>query len=262
LPTSSGLMSDVDAAFSEDDFLGGKLRLKQPKRGHRAGHDAVLLAAATPVRQGERVVDLGAGVGAAGLAVAARIREIDLVLVERDEALVEIARDNLASNKLKGRAIALDVAAGAAAFAAAGLQPESVDRVLMNPPFNDPSRQQASPDPTRRAAHEDNDDTLATWMRSVRRILKPASTVSLIWRAEEIARVLAALESGFGALAVLPVYPRPDAAAIRILVRATKGSRAATALLPGIVLNGPASRAPDEVQAVLNGTDVLPLARL
>jgi len=261
LPTSSGLMSDAVASLSEDEFLGGKLRLKQPKHGHRAGHDAMLLAAATPARAGERIVDLGAGVGAAGLAVASRINGIDLVLVERDEDLVDIARANLAANGLKGCAVALDVVAGAAAFAAVGLGPDSVDRVLMNPPFNDPSRHQASPDPMRRAAHEDDDDTLATWMRSVRRILKPAGTVSLIWRAEEIGRVLAALETGFGAPMVLPVYPRSDAAAIRILVRATKGSRAPAALLPGIFLNGNTGRAPDDVQAVLEGKDVLPLAK-
>ena len=253
-------MSDVPASFSEDNFLGGKLRLKQPTRGHRAGHDAVLLAAGTPARFGERVVDLGAGVGAAGLAVATRVRGIDLVLVERDEALVEIARSNLAANKLKGRAIALDVTASAAALAAAGLPPDSADRVLMNPPFNDPSRHQASPDAARRSAHEEDDDTLAVWMRTVRRILKPAGTVSLIWRAEGIARVYVALEAGFGDVTVLPVHPRPDAEAIRILVRATKGSRASTALLPGIFLNGEAGSVPDEVQAVLNGAAILPLA--
>jgi len=119
-------MSDVAASFSEDDFLGGKLRLRQPTRGHRAGHDAVLLAAATPARAGERVVDLGAGVGAAGLAVAARIKDIDLVLVERDEALVDIARANLVTNRLNGCAVALDVGASAAEFAAAGLLPDGV----------------------------------------------------------------------------------------------------------------------------------------
>jgi tRNA1(Val) A37 N6-methylase TrmN6 len=255
-------MSDVAASLSEDEFLGGKLRLKQPMRGHRAGHDAVLLAGATPARAGERVVDLGAGVGAAGLAVAARIKDIDLVLVERDEALVDIARANLAANKLNGRAIALDVTASAAEFAAAGVPADSVDRVLMNPPFNDPSRYQASPEPRRRAAHEDDDDTLASWMRCVRRILKPAGTVSLIWRAEEVGRVVAALETGFGALMVLPVHPRPEAAAIRILVRATKGSRTATALLPGIVLNGIAGHTPENVSAVLEGAAVLSLAKL
>jgi tRNA1(Val) A37 N6-methylase TrmN6 len=253
-------MSDVPTSLSEDKFLGGRLRLKQPKRGHRAGHDAVLLAAATPAKAGERVVDLGAGVGAAGLAVASRLHGVDLVLIERDEGLVEIAQSNIAANTLKGRAIALDVTASAAAFAAVGVPPDSADRVLMNPPFNDPSRHQASPDAARRRAHEQGDNTLAAWMRTARRILKPAGTVSLIWRAEGIARVYAALEAGFGDVMVLPVHPRPDAEAIRIIVRATKGSRASTALLPGIFLNGAAGSVPDDVQAVLNGAAVLPLA--
>jgi tRNA1(Val) A37 N6-methylase TrmN6 len=220
----------------------------------------VLLSAATPARPGERIVDLGAGVGAAGLAVAVRVRPIELVLVEQDELLVDLARANLAANGLTGLAIALDVTASAADFVAAGLPPDSTDRVLMNPPFNDSSRHQASPDAARRSAHEQDDNTLATWMRSVRRILKPAGTVSLIWRAEDIARVLAALQTGFGDVMVLPVHPRSDAAAIRILVRATKGSRGPTVLLPGIHLNREAGRVPDEVQAVLRGDAVLPLA--
>ena len=78
--------------FTEDAFLGGRLRLRQPKSGHRAGHDAMLLAAATPARSGDRVVDLGAGVGAAGLAVAKRVAGIELVLVEIDEVLADLAR--------------------------------------------------------------------------------------------------------------------------------------------------------------------------
>ena len=56
----------------------------QPKRGHRVGHDAILLAAACPARAGERAVDLGAGVGAAGLALAARVAGTTVTLVEID----------------------------------------------------------------------------------------------------------------------------------------------------------------------------------
>ena len=55
---------------SDDAVLGGRLRLRQPLRGHRVGHDAILLAAATAAQAGEHAVDLGAGVGAAGLALA------------------------------------------------------------------------------------------------------------------------------------------------------------------------------------------------
>ena len=74
-------MTDLAADVTEDAFLGGQLRLRQLKSGHRAGHDAMLLAASTPARSGDRVADFGAGVGAAGLAVAKRVVGIDLVLV-------------------------------------------------------------------------------------------------------------------------------------------------------------------------------------
>src|SRR6202049_2234336 len=99
LPTNCGPMTDpvTDAhEFTEDTFLGGQLRLRQPRSGHRAGHDAMLLAAATPARSGDHVVDLGAGVGAAGLAVAKRVAGVNLSLVEIDAALADLARGNAA----------------------------------------------------------------------------------------------------------------------------------------------------------------------
>ena len=72
---------------TDDAVLGGRLRLKQKKRGHRVGHDAILLAAATSAKAGDRVVDFGAGVGAAGLALAVRVPEVDVTLVEIDPEL-------------------------------------------------------------------------------------------------------------------------------------------------------------------------------
>src|SRR6201999_3424895 len=131
--TNCGPMTEASAEFTEDGFLGGKLRLRQPKSGHRAGHDAILLAAATPARSGDRVLDLGAGVGTAGLAVAARIAEITLVLVEIDQGLVEMAQANAIGNGISAEPHALDVTSGAERFASVGLVPDSVDVVLMNP---------------------------------------------------------------------------------------------------------------------------------
>ncbi|MFZ1187654.1 MAG: methyltransferase, partial [Pseudolabrys sp.] len=56
---------EAEIETSEDAVLGGRLRLRQPLRGHRVGHDAILLAAATGARAGEHAIDLGTGVGAA-----------------------------------------------------------------------------------------------------------------------------------------------------------------------------------------------------
>src|SRR5262245_16483303 len=130
--------------ITEDAVLGGRLRLRQPKQGHRVGHDAILLASACRAAPGEHLVDLGAGVGAAGLALAARVAGISVTLVEIDPNLVALASTNVHLNGLgdRVRAVALDVLAPAQAFADAGLMPGSAAGVLMNPPFNDAARQQ------------------------------------------------------------------------------------------------------------------------
>lgn len=247
------------ADFTDDLFLGGRLRLRQPRRGHRAGHDAMLLAAATEARPGQRVADLGTGVGAAGLALARRVGGLDLMLVEIDQALAALACENAQANAIAAHVVVLDVAADAATFAAAGLGPDSVDAVLMNPPFNAAARHQASPDAGRQAAHMAPAELLATWIHAARRVLKSGGVLTLIWRAEGLADVLATLDRGFGSVEVLPVHPAPRRAAIRVLVRAIKGGRAPMALHPGLMLGGDRA-AEAAIQAVLNGEVVLSLA--
>ncbi|WP_298270711.1 methyltransferase [uncultured Bradyrhizobium sp.] len=247
--------------ITEDGFLGGQLRLRQPRSGHRAGHDAILLAAATPARPGDRVVDLGAGVGAAGLAVARRVGGIDLVLVEIDPALAELARNNAGANAIKAEVTVLDVEAGASAFADSGLGPDSADVVLMNPPFNDPLRHRASPDEVRERAHVATATTLAGWVHVARRILRSNGQLAMIWRADGIAEVLAALDRGFGSLEILPVHGEASSPAIRILVRATKGGRAPTRLHAALLLNEGSGVPNKWVQEILAGKGELPLAR-
>lgn len=254
----------MPAEVTEDAVLGGRLRLKQPRHGHRVGHDAILLAAACPARAGERAVDLGAGIGAAGLALAVRVDGAKVTLVEVDADLAALATANAQVNGLAARvgSVVLDAAAPARAFAAAGLGPESIARVLMNPPFHDPARQRASPDRQRRLAHVAPGGTLPAWIRTAARLLRPRGTLTMIWRADGLAEVLRALGSAFGAATVLPIHPRPGEAAIRVLVRATKASHAPLSLLPGFVLNDHAGRPTAEAEAVLRGGAALPLSEL
>ena len=260
LPTNCGPMTKPSLDVSEDAFLGGKLRLRQLRSGHRAGHDAVLLAAATPARPGDRIADLGAGVGVAGLAVASRVAGIDLVLVEIDPALSDLARGNAAANDIAAKVIVLDVEAEAAAFAACGLAPDSLDAVLMNPPFNDPARHRRSPDDARGMAHVATDSTLANWIHAARRILKSRGVLTLIWRADGLAEVLSALDHGFGSLEILPVHGDVKTPANRILVRAIKGGRAPTQLHAALMLNDESGLPNKRVQEILAGKGILPLA--
>jgi tRNA1(Val) A37 N6-methylase TrmN6 len=248
------------AGFTEDAFLGGQLRLRQPKSGHRAGHDSMLLAAATAVRPGDRVVEFGAGVGAAGLALAKRVSEIRLALVDIDAGLAELARVNATANAIAADVIVLDVTSEASAFADAGLAPDSVDVVLMNPPFNDPARHRASPDKARESAHVARPTTLTSWIHASRRILKSGGVLTLIWRADGIAEVLAALDHGFGSLEILPVHGDVKSAANRVVIRATKGGRAPTQIHAGLMLNDESGVPNKEVQEILAGKGILPLA--
>src|ERR1700726_3952003 len=258
--TSCGPMTELSRQFTDDAFLGGQLRLRQLKSGHRAGHDAMLLAAAVSAGSGDRVVDFGAGVGAAGLAVARRVAGIELVLVEIDEVLAGLARGNAASNALAADVVVLDVTSAAEIFAAAGLPPDSVDVVLMNPPFNDPARHRASPDKAREIAHVSTAVTLDNWIHAARRMLKSGGVLTLIWRADGLAELLAALGRGFGSLAILPVHADANMPAIRVLIRAIKGGKAPLQMHAALILNDESMVPNKQVQEVLAGKGVLPLA--
>jgi tRNA1(Val) A37 N6-methylase TrmN6 len=255
-------MTEPHFETTEDAFLGGQLRLRQPKSGHRAGHDAMLLAAATPARPGDRVVDFGAGVGAAGLALATRVPGIEIILVEIDGKLAELARGNAASNAIQADVIAIDIASSADVFAAAGLSPDSVDVVLMNPPFNDSRRHRSSPDKSRETAHVADATTLDSWVHAARRILKSGGVLSLIWRADALAEILSVLDRGFGSLAMLPVHGDPAKPAIRVLIRAIKAGRAPTQIHAGVMLNDESGVPNKQVQEILAGRGVLPLATI
>ncbi len=254
-PDKAGLAADL----TDDAVLNGRLRLRQRRRGHRVGHDAILLAAATGARAGDRAVDFGSGVGAAGLALAVRVPDVEVTLLELDPELSALAAENIERNGLSGRAraVVLDVIGSADDYAAAGLSPGAADHVLMNPPFHDASRQNLSPDAGKRLAYAADEGLLTAWLDAASRVLHSAGAVTLIWRADALAEVLAALGETFGGVAVLPVYGRAGQPAIRVLVSAHKGSRAPLMLLPGLNLNDEDGKPTAEAEAILRGAEAL-----
>ncbi len=246
---------DAQAAETTDDaFLGGRLHLLQPKSGYRAGLDAILLAAAIEVKApATRVLDAGAGVGAAGLAVVARVPAAGVVLVELEPRLAALARENIDRNGLSSRVnvIEADICAPAATLAALGLKPESFDHVLANPPYLEAGRGSAPPDAMKAGAHVMAVGGLDRWVRFLAHMAAPGSTVTIIHRAEALSELLGALEGRFGALEMLPVHPRAGAPAHRILIAGRKGSRAAPKLHPGLVLHGEGNGFRPDVEAIL-----------
>jgi tRNA1(Val) A37 N6-methylase TrmN6 len=225
----------------ETAFLGGLLRLRQPDEGHRAGTDAVLLAAAAPAEIDGLALDIGAGVGAAGLALAKLRPRLALGLVENDLFLATLARDNLSLNDLadRGRVHQADVL-NPASWRAAGLVAGSAQLVITNPPFLDPGRARLSPNPNRRAAHSMSTAgprPLAAWIAACMALLEDQGLFIMIHKPEALPEILAALSEHAGAITLLPVHPRADKPAMRILVRGRRGSRASFAIAPALVLH-------------------------
>lgn len=230
---------------TDDAILGGRLSLLQPKNGHRAGHDAILLAAAAP--KSMLALDLGAGVGSAGLALLARKIAWQVTLVEIDPALAALASENAERN---GFASAARIVRGDVTQSIA-LPMDAFDLVIMNPPFNDGASLQASPDAARARAHVGDGSMTERWILRAARHCKSGGTLTIIHRPEATLPILKSLEGRFGAIEIIPVFPKPDASAIRLIVRAIKGRKTPTQMLPGITLNDQDGKPTEAAERIL-----------
>ncbi len=237
---------NIDAAETVDAFHFGRFHIVQPVgRGHRAGMDAMLLASMVVADKPFRLADLGAGAGAAGLAVASRLPLAAVMLVEKSAHMVGFADKTLAlegNGYMRDRIgiIHADVTLTGKARRLAGLMDDHFDHVIMNPPFNDGADRRA-PDDMKAEAHQMPEGMFEAWIRTAGAIMKPGGQLSLIARPQSLADVIAACGKRFGGLQITPVHARPDEAAIRILASAVKGSRARISIRPAIILHENAS---------------------
>ncbi len=259
--TSAGIdPGQVPTGFTVDAFHNGAFHLLQPSgAGHRAGIDAMLLAATVPEAARGSLADLGAGAGAAGLAAASRLTDLEVVLVERATAMAHCARATLelAANAhlaARARVIEADVTLRGAQRRAVGLADEAHDYVIMNPPFNS-GRDRKTPDPLKAEAHAmEIEDLFERWLRTANAILKPGGQVSIIARPESLGDILMGMGKRFGGIEITPVRPRLGDDAIRILVTAIKGSRARMLLRDRILLHdGPGHALSPQMSDLSNG---------
>jgi len=241
--TSENLADACPAATTKDAFLGGKVHVLQPAKGrHRAGLDAVYLAAALPDGMKGHVVDLGAGVGTAGFCAASRLPDITVTLVELDPAALELSQKGLLLEENKAfadriRTLDADITAKGAVRHASGLTPSLADHAIMNPPYYTAGTFRASPAAARASAHMLDERGLEPWAKTATDIVREGGSLTVIFRADGLQELLNVLNGRFGAIDIIPLRPRPDAAATRVIIRAIRASRAPMQLLPGFVLH-------------------------
>ncbi len=249
----------MSEALTCDEFLGGKLRLWQPRDGYRAGVDPVLLAAAVPAEAGQDVLEIGCGAGAAVLCLGTRVDGLTLTGIEVQTAYAALARRNAAENGL-----ALEVVEADLRDLPADLRQRQWHHILMNPPYFDRAASTASADRGRDKSLG-GDTPLADWIDVAARRLRPKGALTLIQRIERLPEALAACEGRVGSLIVRPLAPREGRSPKLFLLQARKGGRAAFQLAPPLVLHEGHTHVEDrddytaEARAILRDGKPLPL---
>jgi tRNA1(Val) A37 N6-methylase TrmN6 len=228
--------------------LNGRVIVRQPETGFRAGLDAVMLAAAVP--DGATALELGAGAGTASLCLAARLQDIAVTGLEIDADLVRLANDNAAANGMEKRVH----------FATANIFAPPLEfkreyaNVFLNPPFHGDGQAPLNP---RRALALMDDGTLPGWLESGLKRVVSGGCLTAILRADRLNEALAALP--LGGITALPLWPRSGEPAGRVLVQARKGSRASFRLLPGLALHDETGAYTPDADAILRGESALAL---
>ncbi|MBP2228024.1 tRNA1(Val) A37 N6-methylase TrmN6 [Azospirillum agricola] len=246
-----------DPADDPADFLlGGRVRLLQPEGGYRAAIDPVFLAAVTAARPGERVLDAGTGTGAAALCLAARVPETAVVGLEQRADAAGFARRNAALNGLEGRVAIVE---GDLLAPPEILGPGSFDRVMMNPPYLRADAASRPPDAWKAAANVEGNARLPDWLRFADAMLKPRGAVTLVHRADRLDDILEALRPRFGALVVVPLWPKAGQEARRVLVAARKGLRSPARLTAGVVIHEADGRYTAAAERILRDAAALEL---
>lgn len=219
------------ADFTTDDFLGGKVRLKQLLDGYRATSDAVLLASCVDAKAGQSVLDVGAGTGAVALCVAARCPEARVSGIELQPEMAALAEENIRLNAMEKRVsvICSDVRAFPSPYPAGRF-----DWVVTNPPFilEDP----ASPYKVRDVAHRESDCSLREWIEACLRYAGPKGWFAMINRADRLPEILSLLYGRLGGIRIVPVWTKEGRPAKRVLILGRKGSRSPAVLDGGVVL--------------------------
>ncbi len=237
---------------THDTVLDGRVRLTQPRRGYRVAVDAVLLAAATAAGPGERVADLGSGVGGAALCLAVRVPGVWVLGVELQPELAALGAANIVANGL-GERVTMVVGD----LCRSPFRPGSFDRVMANPPYLRAGAHTPSADRSRAAANGEGEAGLAAWLGCAALALRPRGLVSVIHRADRLDEVVALMHKDFGALVLFPIWPRAGMPARRILVVGRRGAASPARLAPGLVLHEADGRFTTQAEAVLRGGSAL-----
>lgn len=241
---------------TSNSILGGRVILRQPAAGYRVAIDPILLAAACPAAAGETIVDLGCGIGTAALCVATRVSGVQCVGVDLQPALVDLAQENARANGLQDRVRFL---LGDILDPALPIYAEPADQVIVNPPYLKRGQATVSENPIKALATVEGEADLKAWIKAAARAAKPGGRATFIHRADRLPELLAAFAVQFGGIVILPLHPKENVPAQRVIVSGRLGQRGPAVLSPGLILHQANGAFTAAAQRILRDGASLPL---
>lgn len=239
---------------TRDAFLGGRLTLSQPSHGFRAGLDSVLLGAAVSATR-QSLLDLGCGVGTAGFVAMTHNATLAATLADQNAEMLTLASGNAADNGLAARTtiVHADITAKGAERRNAGIADNGYASVIANPPFFADGAGTLATDSGRARSRHMDAATLDLWIKTAAASATAGGEVIFIYPVESLGLLLMGFEQRFGAVTVLPLCPRADQPASRLLIRGIKGSRAPLTLLPTRALHADGRAFTPQFDAIFRG---------
>lgn len=236
----------------ETTLLRGRVKLLQPKVGFHASTDSVFLAAAAPVKDKYKVLDVGCGVGSVGLCVLARNKTVSLTGIDIQPELIDLAHQNAVLNGIEEQS----------RFFHGDIQSEKLiednqfNVVIMNPPYLESGTHTHSPEKIKATSHGEgiSGASLAVWIKYAHRKLKQGGHLTIIHRADRLDDAIVELENKnwFGSLVIYPLWSHADEDAKRVIIQARKERYAPSVLKAGMIIHREDGKYTKEAEAVLS----------
>jgi len=242
---------------TKNKFLGGKLKIFQQKKGFRAGHDSVILAAAISAKEGNRCLELGIGTGVVSLCLAHRINDLEIVGIDNDNKVLKLAKDNISLNGLSRNVSLLkgDLNNGINDFA--NLKRQSFHQIYSNPPYYLEDEIVFPLNKNKRNAYIGNKDSLKIWIKIALTFVKSKGTITFINHIKNLPEILNIFSSSMGSINVTPIFSNVKKPASRVIISGVRDSREPIKFNQGLVLNNKDGKPTKRIEGIVRNGKAL-----
>lgn len=167
------------------------LRLLQPHAGYRFSADALLLARFADIPAGGRVIDLGCGCGIVALYLAQSPKIREVVGLELQPELADLACENVRLNKLQHK---VSIIQGDLRQVASRFRQHEFDALVANPPYWRVGTGRLNPRQHKAIARHELQGNMQQLLEACAYLVKPKGKINLIYPVARLAELFDSLK--------------------------------------------------------------------